>query len=526
MNPEDLEEQLRKETYNAFDACDERQVTVADIVKQIDVTQFLEGSYRGVKFSKETLANLLLFRDVEQIRKDTELLRYLEEHPGAAIRLGCHRDEEQSLVVPDQRTISRFRNTVLTESDRAILESVGEKVEEVASKMGVVFDVESVKIPEDTEEKADRTKYDIWRKKSTENWRQAKSYIYKVMDLPTEDNAVYHQNRVLDVMSVVASNRDSITNVGKSVSFRNETPHGDTVLHRVKQLESREEIEERFREGFDRIWEMAKSANVFNRRRVNVAVDFTKIPYYGDENASKYIQGIGPGESRGTNWGFKFATICIVDRYRRFNLLSIPVHQFNETEDLVEDLLDFVMERVRIRHMYLDREFYDSDVIEVLQRKGVNFIIPAPDDNRIKEVKDVLPANSSLSDYPMQNVTFNLFVTGEEDDAEKRVFATNIDLTEYDEARVARMASAYGKRWGIESAYRVVKNTFLARTSSTDFRVRLFLFLFAALFYNLWILIDLMICDGREDLPEEHTIYSPFLANIIMDVVRGLDPPD
>ena len=52
----------------------------------------------------------------------------------------------------------------------------------------------------------------------------------------------------------------------------------------------------------------------------------------------------------------------------------------------------------------------------------------------------------------------------------------------------------YGKRWGIETGYRVKKETFRARTTSKNYSIRLFYFLFSVLLYNLWILLDLLVC--------------------------------
>ncbi|MEF8849132.1 MAG: hypothetical protein V5A68_08395, partial [Candidatus Thermoplasmatota archaeon] len=45
----------------------------------------------------------------------------------------------------------------------------------------------------------------------------------------------------------------------------------------------------------------------------------------------------------------------------------------------------------------------------------------------------------------------------------------------------------YGKRWGIETSYRVKKHSYLPQTTSKNYQIRLFYFLFSVLLYNLWI---------------------------------------
>jgi len=44
----------------------------------------------------------------------------------------------------------------------------------------------------------------------------------------------------------------------------------------------------------------------------------------------------------------------------------------------------------------------------------------------------------------------------------------------------------YSRRWQIENEYKSIKYDFLAKTSSKDYRVRLFYFVFAVLLYNIW----------------------------------------
>ena len=51
----------------------------------------------------------------------------------------------------------------------------------------------------------------------------------------------------------------------------------------------------------------------------------------------------------------------------------------------------------------------------------------------------------------------------------------------------------YPKRWGIETAYRIKKEDYLPKTTSKDFRVRLFYFLYTVLMYNLWFLADILV---------------------------------
>ncbi|RAW46645.1 transposase, partial [Halorubrum sp. 48-1-W] len=85
------------------------------------------------------------------------------------------------------------------------------------------------------------------------------------------------------------------------------------------------------------------------------------------------------------------------------------------------------------------------------------------------------------------------------------VFATNLRVGP-DEAEA--FCRRYSRRWQIESEYKSIKGDFLAKTSSKDYRVRLFYFVFAVLLYNIWRLTDFLLKAGVDDEMD----YAPVLT--------------
>lgn len=73
------------------------------------------------------------------------------------------------------------------------------------------------------------------------------------------------------------------------------------------------------------------------------------------------------------------------------------------------------------------------------------------------------------------------------------VFATNLRIGP---AEAEAYCQRYSRRWQIENAYKSIKYDFLAKTSSKDYRVRLFYFVFAALLHNIWRLTDFLLKAG------------------------------
>lgn len=90
-----------------------------------------------------------------------------------------------------------------------------------------------------------------------------------------------------------------------------------------------------------------------------------------------------------------------------------------------------------------------------------------------------------------------LYVPATDKDAEGNyaVFVTNRDHVAPEE--IEHVTNSYSRRWDIENQYKSVKS-FLPKTSSTDYRVRLFSFVFASLLCNLWRLTDYLMRVGTD----------------------------
>jgi len=73
------------------------------------------------------------------------------------------------------------------------------------------------------------------------------------------------------------------------------------------------------------------------------------------------------------------------------------------------------------------------------------------------------------------------------------VFVTNRDHVAPDE--IVHVTSSHSRRWDIENQYKSVQS-YLPKTSSRDYRIRLFNFTFAAVLYNLWRLTDFLVKIG------------------------------
>jgi putative transposase len=319
--------------------------------------------------------------------------------------------------------------------------------------------------------------------------RLVKDAVYPYMRMKRRHNTVYADEDFLDMLTHTAMTHDFTQNGSRTFQLQRpeKTPSSKTVLYHIGKFGSKELLE-RFDGAFEKIFEIAKSYGVF-KNAVDLAIDFTDMPYYGDKNDTMIMGG---KKHKGTHFSYRFITLNIVVDGLRFTIMALPRSAFTTDEKLVRKLLICAKEHVMIRYVFLDRGFFNSKIINTLQDLDVKFLMPATANPKVKElaVKGDMPA---IHDYVMKGhqkhyAKFKL-VVAEDDKGLVGAFATNIDV---ETGREADLFTLYGKRWGIETSYRV-KVDFRPRTTSRNYAVRLFYFLFSTCLYNLWVLANMFL---------------------------------
>ena len=198
----------------------------------------------------------------------------------------------------------------------------------------------------------------------------------------------------------------------------------------------------------------------------------------------------------GTCHCYRFINLTIVDAGRRFTLLSLPMGKFTSQTEAVRKLLEFARGKIGIKRVYLDRGFFRVDTINLLDAMGIEYLMPAIKDQKIKETCDMMSAPSVIKGYRRGNekksAHFNLVILKAMEEEDKLVFATNMEIGKREGELAAWLLPLYSKRWGIETTHRVTKGL-RAKTTSRNYVIRLFYHLFSVLLYNLWVIINLLI---------------------------------
>jgi len=503
---------IERGIYNTFELFNEsKNIILVDFLNKLQLPWINSLEYRKIKYSYESLYKLLIFKQLKGIKFQTQLEKYLKKHKDERIKLGFD-------TVPNQRTISYFINNIIDKETKEDIDFIIQKIEEISEKFGILHDVILLKPEKQDKIKSTRTFYHNKNLKTKEISQLFKKRFSSIMDLNVSNNSIYSKNDFINLLLHMCNTNDFAENGSHTMKINKvKIPDGDTLLYHLKNYTDIDQIKRMFITMFEMIWETARKANHFPRT-VDCSIDYTSWHFYGDKNAPMVTE-MKP--DRGTTNCYKFATITISERNQRFTLLAIPIGPFDNKEEILKTLLDYALQRVKIRRLYVDRGFFDSKSISLFKRYQIKFLMPCTANNRIKKILEIVPIPTVIKDYEMKNTLFNVIVV-EDMFNNKRAFATNIEFNENDVGLSERLFNLYGKRWGIETSYRVKKHSFRPKTTSKNYFIRLFYFLFSALMYNLWLLADILICLALLGVFNgKHIITSKYFGNMLLSIDPG-----
>lgn len=512
-------EKIESEIYNTFEQFkQEKNIKIVDYLNRLDVNLLKNREYRSIDYTYESFIRLILFQRLRGIRFQTELVAYLKRHPSEKYALGFSK-------TPNQRTISKFLCRIIDKDTKKLLKYTANRIENVSEKFGILLDVKTFEPKKPIKQTKERNQYLQKKEKTKEICRLVKKRFSPFINLNLNHNTVYSKNQFIDLMIHLGQTRDFAENGNKTFrEIRNMVcPDADTLLYHLKNYKDGKQLHKMFTTLFEIVWQMTRQANIFDtHKRYDVAIDFTEWYYYGDRSSPMVI---GKEPDRGTTKCYKFATINIVEAGKRFTLLALPVGPFDNKEQILTKLLRYAMQRIKIRRVYVDRGFFDSKAIKVFQRFHLKYLMPATKIETVKKVLEIVPAPSVITGFKMKDITFNLVVVAEElkDGTKvKRAFATNEEYNENDVNLAERLFDLYGKRWGVETSYRIKKHSYLPKTTSKNYQIRLFYFMFSVFLYNLWILTDILICLALYGVvKEDHLVTSKLFGTMLYTIDPG-----
>ncbi|MCK4497194.1 MAG: transposase [Candidatus Aenigmarchaeota archaeon] len=450
------------------------------------------------------------------IKFQTQLIKHLESNRQDAINLGAISEQKGKKMLPSRRTFNYFMQERLTKEIWGIIDFAVERIKETAIKRGMLLDF--AVIEEKQKRSSKRTFFRKKQRKLRETCKLMRKAIYPMVNLDIAHNSVYKKSDFLDLITHVALTHDFTENGSATFNLTKKGPNGDTLLYHIKKYRHRMPMEEMFKRVFDMTFEMAKKSGFLNRP-MELAIDYTDILYYGD---SHDYMVLGTKPQKGTCYAYKFAVVSIVTNGERFILYALPVSPETKKVQVVRDLIEYAKSKVRIKRVYMDRGFFGGEVIDFLNRKRIEFIMPATRSWRIKRIMDERGA-PYVTDYKMRNewlkytTWFKLAIVKSSKDSKKYAFATNMDITENNSFL---LFDYYDRRWGVETAFRV-KESFRARTTSKNYIIRLFYFMFSTVLYNLWVIVNAMLCMFLFGSLRDKPIVTAKIVGTLLYMIEG-----
>lgn len=449
-------------------------------------------------YSFHGMLRLFLYREITG-----QSYRSLAQYPEISDTFSLER-------VPDESVLSRtwrnrfddaVREFVTTAAHYVVkeIQDYGPSLPEVRPKAEVIS---PQKDPSELCDDKDKSSPEFTDEQIARTTRLARNYGFDGFDSGRATNASYDDTQFFELQSFMG-----MVGCGTpqgATRFRHRhgpdaTPHGDTHLRAVKQFEPATLING-FDSATDQLLSLIESEASF-RRPVTAAIDITTVPYYGDVEGMSMVSGTKDGEGR----AFKFATLSIIGQNIPVVLGVEPIRESsgwdenpsNRIHSVVRRLVKRAKEHVSIETILCDREFDSQRVFQSLSNLGVNYLIPTRIGPNERDALETMEEDGEATAVESASVHLEtgshemryLYVPSTARGG-TAVFATNLRVGP-DEAET--VCERYSDRWQIENEYKSIKNDFLAKTSSKDYRVRLFYFVFAVLLHNIWRLTDLLL---------------------------------
>ncbi len=229
-----------------------------------------------------------------------------------------------------------------------------------------------------------------------------------------------------------------------------------------------------------------------------IIIDFHTDPYYGTSDNPDVVPILA---KRSTTLAYSFLTADVYVSKKKQTIALVHRRRGEAIEDLFWDLMTQVEFLITPKLLIMDGELTTVKIMEELQQRGYSFIGRKRLTNRLRP----LALAYSLTDNWEKKRTFRamrfldmtkkvettVHVTFQKIQGQMKglVISPDLQLTP-DEAD-----QLYSLRFNIETGYRD-KHCFQGRTTSNNLAIRLVLFLFAIMHWNLWYIFLMTASNG------------------------------
>lgn len=318
----------------------------------------------------------------------------------------------------------------------------------------------------------------------------AKNQLNNNLSLNKTKNVKFDQGKYFDVVSFLSIFGCCAEDGSKTMDFIDEVPSADSLLQQLKKLEFCD-VETQFQELFyKQFFKMFPKVKKGKKYKANVILDAHEQETYSKEKRT-HSNIRGGKHKNGTNFFFKYLTMQVLIKNKLITLGVKFYGRENQQAKLVDELIELAQNYVKIKVVLLDRGFRDVAILNNLEYRNVNFLMPMIKDKKgencfeelgkknFKATKFWLAnAHKEFADVKLLLMRLN--------NGKEMGFYTTLPNTWLHTAN--HYLKLYKKRWNIETGYRL-QNMFLPKTTSINKVIRMFYFCYACAMHNLWLII-------------------------------------
>lgn len=236
---------------------------------------------------------------------------------------------------------------------------------------------------------------------------------------------------------------------------------------------------------------------------------------YPKEDFPEMVSGLKDSHER----GFKFATLSIVAEDTPIIIAIEPVRDRRRWEsdgletrsrgELVDRLLTQAKQHVDINKLYADREFDSYEVRHVVDQHDIFYVIGKKRQSNADRVGIEETLAHESADVSVEHGTLTYegeshevsFIYVPKDSAKDKeefikgdyaIFTVNAWV---DPDRGMALTEQYRNRWMVENEYKSIKQHFLPKTATSDYRNRFLYFVIGVTMYNTWRLTNFILRD-------------------------------
>jgi len=449
--------------------------------------------YAGsTRYEMDTLFRIFVLKNLYGWEHETALIEYLGCRPERCDQLNLE-------TVPDQSTLWRSWHNRFTADLRETVETAARTILVKAQNAGVAVPREPERHLPSHGDEADESDMDDQAVlgEAAPITEHVSRVVFPAFSLDRGEGCEIHENAYWDLQTYLGLREQLAANEGARSfvyeSTRDRTPLGHAHREHIRDL-SIEQTREMYRQAVNQLLDDIAETEQFFRAGI-VAIDITEAdPFTGDRTGHE-DEIIGTKEKT-DEYAYQWATVQLVGNAIPIVLDARPVQKGESRKQIVEDLLDSAEELVHVDNVLMDREFDSQHVLEMISQRGLSYVVP-----KRMQTSERAQAKRLLQRGDDRYETDRKLHLGNNEWHETTLIYRRKENAEHDDHRQysvfmsnhgGSFLTEYAYRWEIESGYRSIKR-FMAATTSKDFGLRFFYFVFACLLYSLWRAVDALV---------------------------------